>query len=66
MELVASLLALENGTLFPVLNYETPDPECPIGIVRPGQSPSAGHNVLNINVTPQGQASALLVAQLDS
>ena len=66
VELVASLLALENGTLFPVLNYETPDPECPIGIVSPGQSPPAGQNVLNINVTPQGQASALLVSQLDS
>ena len=29
IELIASVLALSNGKLFPVLNYETPDPECP-------------------------------------
>ena len=33
IELIASVLALQHGQLFPVLNYETPDPDCPINVV---------------------------------
>ena len=29
VELISSLLALEHGSLFPVLNYDTPDERCP-------------------------------------
>ncbi|HTQ38243.1 MAG TPA: beta-ketoacyl-[acyl-carrier-protein] synthase family protein [Pirellulales bacterium] len=62
IELIASLLALSNGKLFPVLNYETPDPECPIRVVAPhNSSASPGHSFLNLSVTPQGQASGVLV-----
>ncbi len=60
VELIASLLAMEHGELFPVQNYETPDPECPLKIVTTkGTSPGA--SFLNINVTPQGQAAAVVV-----
>jgi 3-oxoacyl-[acyl-carrier-protein] synthase II len=60
VELIASLLAMEHGELFPVQNYETPDPECPLKIVTTkGVSPGA--TFLNINVTPQGQAAAVVV-----
>jgi len=59
VELIASLLALQKGTLFPILNYETPDPACPIVAARAGMSP--GRSFLNLNVTPQGQASAVMV-----
>ncbi len=62
IELIASLLALSNNQLFPILNYETPDPECPIAVVKPtGGSTSPGNCFLNLSVTPQGQASAVLV-----
>jgi 3-oxoacyl-[acyl-carrier-protein] synthase II len=61
VELIASLKAMQHGELFPVLNYETPDAECPLAVVRPGQHVAAGESVLNINFTPQGQASALVV-----
>ena len=60
VELIASLLALEHGELFPVQNYSTPDPECLLKIVTTkGVSPGA--SFLNINVTPQGQAAAVVV-----
>jgi 3-oxoacyl-[acyl-carrier-protein] synthase II len=59
VELIASLLAMQNGKLFPILNYETPDPACPIVAARSGTNP--GRSVMNLNVTPQGQASAVLV-----
>jgi 3-oxoacyl-[acyl-carrier-protein] synthase II len=63
VELIGSMLALQQGTLFPILNYETPDPACPIMAAKQGMSP--GRSVLNLNVTPQGQASALLVRAWD-
>jgi 3-oxoacyl-[acyl-carrier-protein] synthase II len=60
VELVASVLALGHGHLFPVLNYETPDPECPVAAVTDGSTP-AGDSFINLSVTPQGQASAVLI-----
>jgi 3-oxoacyl-[acyl-carrier-protein] synthase II len=62
IELIASVLALSNGKLFPVLNYETPDPQCSLAVVAPaGGSVSPGNSFLNLSVTPQGQASAVLI-----
>jgi 3-oxoacyl-[acyl-carrier-protein] synthase II len=63
VELIASLLALRAGTLFPTLNYETPDAGCPIHVVRDHSTP-AGKRFINLNVTPQGQASGVVVQQL--
>lgn len=64
VELAASLLAVRQGHLFPVLNYETPDPDCPVAAVRAHDVP-AGQTFINLSVTPQGQASALLVRRWD-
>ncbi|MFO0897840.1 MAG: beta-ketoacyl-[acyl-carrier-protein] synthase family protein [Pirellulales bacterium] len=61
VELAASLLALQHERLFPVLNYETPDPECPLNVARPGAAARPGDCVLNVSFTPQGQASAVIV-----
>ena len=60
VELVASVLSLVEGHLFPTLNYETPDPDCPVAVVRDNSTP-AGESFLNLNVTPQGQASCVIV-----
>lgn len=62
IELIASLIALEKGELFPTLNYDTPDPECAIRVVTSPEP--AGDSFLNLNVTPQGQASAVAIAKL--
>ena len=59
VELIASVLALRSGTLFRTLNYEQPDPECPVSVVT--ESRSAGDVFINVNVTAQGQASAAVV-----
>ncbi len=59
VELIASVLALGSGELFRVLNYETPDPACPLNVCR--ETSPAGESCLHVNVTPQGQASAVLV-----
>jgi len=64
VELVASLLALHHKRLFPVLNYSTPDPECPISPVTTNDRP-AGKSFMNLSVNARGQASGLLVRAVD-
>jgi 3-oxoacyl-[acyl-carrier-protein] synthase II len=64
VELIASLLALQHDHLFPVLNYLTADPECPVAVVRNGDV-RPGASFINLNVTPQGQASAVMVRRFD-
>lgn len=60
IELIAGLLALQREKLFPVLNYTHADPACPLNIVRDADHP-AGDTFLKLNVTPQGQATALVI-----
>ncbi len=60
VELIAGLLALDAGRLFPILNYSTPDPKCPVAAVTSHDIPS-GKCFLNLNVTPQGQAACIVV-----
>jgi 3-oxoacyl-[acyl-carrier-protein] synthase II len=62
VEIIASLMAMHHGRLFPILNYETPDPECPISAVTDG-AVEPGKIFINLSVTPQGQASAILIRQ---
>jgi 3-oxoacyl-[acyl-carrier-protein] synthase II len=64
VELVASVMALGEGRLPRVLNYETPDPNCPLNVAKSDSTP-AGRSFLNLTVTPQGQAAVLLVAAVD-
>jgi 3-oxoacyl-[acyl-carrier-protein] synthase II len=62
VELISSLLAQQHGKLFATLNYTTPDPDCPIRVVADRDVP-AGDTFLNVNTSPQGQASAVLVGR---
>ena len=63
VELIASLLALKAGHLFPTLNFSTPDPACPLQITRDAKTP-AGCSFINLSITPQGQAAAIVVRAL--
>jgi len=60
IELICSLLAVRHGRLFRVLNYETPDPACPVPAVT-SEDVDPGRSVLNVNYTPQGQASSVVL-----
>jgi 3-oxoacyl-[acyl-carrier-protein] synthase II len=64
VELIASVLALRESRLPRVLNFQTPDPQCPLAVVADGHTP-AGRSFLNLSVTPQGQAAVLVVAAVD-
>ena len=43
VELAVSLVALAEGVIPPTLNYETPDPECPVNVVRDEQRAGKPH-----------------------
>ncbi len=60
VELIASLISLQEGELFPILNYQTPDPACPIAAVR-SLVDLPGDSFMTVSVTPQGQASAVVL-----
>jgi len=59
VELVASLQCFETGKLFPTLNLQKLDTECPVNVVTSDDHP-AGDSFINLNVSPQGQASAVV------
>jgi 3-oxoacyl-[acyl-carrier-protein] synthase II len=59
VELIASVLALQQNQLFSILNYQTPDPDCPIHAAEAGANP--GDIFVNVNFSPMGQASAVVV-----
>lgn len=59
VEMIASLKALD-GTLFPILNCQSPADDCPINACV-NDSTAAGSQFINVNITPQGQASAIRI-----
>jgi 3-oxoacyl-[acyl-carrier-protein] synthase II len=63
MEVIASLLATRHGHLFPVLNYDTPDEQCPVQVVRSLEVP-AGDLFVSLSLTPLGHASAEAVRRV--
>ena len=63
VELVASVKALHAGQLFKTLNCENPDPKCPVNTVNDPET-SAGEIFVNINTTPQGQASGVVIRRI--
>ncbi|MGL4514372.1 MAG: beta-ketoacyl-[acyl-carrier-protein] synthase family protein [Lacipirellulaceae bacterium] len=62
VELIGSLLALAHGALPRTLNYQTPDPACPLNVTR-DEGGRAGDSSLVVSTTPQGQAAAVCVGR---
>lgn len=60
VELAVSLLAMSRGVVPPTLNYETPDPECPVNVVREMQ-PAGRPAFVKLNHNATGQAAAVVV-----
>jgi 3-oxoacyl-[acyl-carrier-protein] synthase II len=60
-ELGISLLALEHGLCPPTLNYEEPDPSCPIPVTAREFQPITQDHVLKISFTEMGQCAAVVL-----
>jgi len=63
VELIAGVLALQHRRLFPVLNFQTPDPHCPLAVVVDPGKAEPGDSFVNLSLSPQGQASVALVSR---
>lgn len=61
LELAGSILGLSRGVIPFTLNYETPDPACPVNVVTKEPLSTKNKVVLNVNVTRIGQASAAII-----
>ncbi|NLF07050.1 MAG: hypothetical protein GX594_03590 [Pirellulaceae bacterium] len=57
-------MAMQRGRLFPILNYDSPDPECPIAAVRDFDTPP-GDSFIHLSITPQGQAAAAMLRRYE-
>ena len=61
VEMVVGLLALKHRLIPPTLNYETPDPNCPINVVHGQPRPLESPAVLVLSHSQQGHAVAVLL-----
>jgi 3-oxoacyl-[acyl-carrier-protein] synthase II len=61
VEASGSLVALKQGVIPATLNYETPDPDCPLNVVRNEPLPTENKLFLKISTTGFGQASASVI-----
>jgi 3-oxoacyl-[acyl-carrier-protein] synthase II len=59
VELAASVLALEAGLVPPTLNYEHPDPECPVNVVHGAALAGRPDTAIAVNICSTGQAVAV-------
>jgi 3-oxoacyl-[acyl-carrier-protein] synthase II len=59
-ELAASLLGMQHGVVPATLNYEEPDPACPVTVIAGSPRRVETPFVLKISLTPMGQCAALV------
>ena len=64
-ELAASLLALPHGHMPPTLNYEHPDPACPVEVVAGAPRPITRPYVVKVSFTQMGQCAAAVLRKWD-
>lgn len=64
LELIASLIGLERGHLFPTWNLDEQDPDCPIHVVTTTEEP-AGTSFMNLSLFGRGQASCVAVGLIN-
>lgn len=63
--LAVAVAGLKHGSVPPTLNYETPDPQCPVHVVNQAGTPTTRPIALVLSHTPMGQAAALAVGAVD-
>jgi 3-oxoacyl-[acyl-carrier-protein] synthase II len=64
-ELALSALALYHGQLPPTLNYQEPDPACPVHVHTGGPRPVTKPYALKVGFTQMGQCAAVVVKKFE-
>lgn len=62
VELVATILALQQGRVPPTRNYEQPDPDCPVNVIHGEPLPLTRRIAIVLNQSTTGQAAAAVLA----
>jgi 3-oxoacyl-[acyl-carrier-protein] synthase II len=62
VEMAVSVLAFQHGLIPPVLNYERPDPECPVRVIAGDPIPLGQPTAMVLNHSATGQAAAMVLA----
>ena len=62
VELVVSILALEKGQIPVTLNYEQPDPDCPLNVICGEPAQSTIPTALVLNQATMGQTAAVVIS----
>jgi 3-oxoacyl-[acyl-carrier-protein] synthase II len=62
MEIAASVLSFSHAQVPPTLNYEQPDPECPIQVIHGAPLACRAAAALSLTWLPAGQAAAIVLA----
>ncbi len=63
VEAVASVMALESGEIPPTLNFERPDPACPVNVVRGKPRKSTGPAAMVMSQSTTGQVASVVLAR---
>jgi len=61
VEMAASVLAFDKGLIPPTLNYEHPDPNCPVNVVHGQPLALARPTALLLNHSHDGRAVAMVL-----
>jgi 3-oxoacyl-[acyl-carrier-protein] synthase II len=61
VELILSLVSANRGMLPAILNCDQPDPEMDIDLIVRSARPTTNSTFVNTNLTPLGQAAALVI-----
>lgn len=61
LEMAMCLLAFEHGMVPPTLNYDQPDPRCPINVIHGSRLSLGRPTALILSHSPNGQAVALIL-----
>lgn len=64
VEMAVSVLAMQNRVIPATLNYEHPDPDCPVAVVTEPK-PTLKRSVLLLNHCATGQAAAAIISMPD-
>jgi 3-oxoacyl-[acyl-carrier-protein] synthase II len=62
VEFVATVMSMYTGKIHPTINYDEPDPECPLDVV-PNEAQDAQFNVAMSNSFGFGGGNACLIVE---
>jgi 3-oxoacyl-[acyl-carrier-protein] synthase II len=61
LELAASVVAMEHGVIPPTVNYETPDPACPVAVVHGAARIASAAPIVKLAAARTGQTAAAVL-----